>query len=157
MGGLGNLYQRTSSTIFQLQEICSQPWTYRVKRSTMVDQKFHGPADSSWSMRRTLDELHRDYPPVSHAPHTSWHLRFSHFHSYGAKYYSYPWCKAVASRVWFSCFEADPLSRCAGDRYRATMLCHGGGRHPQEMVDDMLGMAVSSDHLVNALQYELTL
>ena len=124
---------------------------------SMVDQRFHAATDSNWSMRNTLDDIHKDYSPVSHAPHTSWHLRFSHFHSYGAKYYSYPWCKAVASRVWFSCFEADPLSRCAGDRYRATMLCHGGGRHPQEMVDDMLGMSVSSDHLVNALQYELTL
>jgi len=124
---------------------------------SIVDQKFHGRHQLGKSITDTLNDLHKVYKPLTLAAGTSWHLRFSHLHSYGAKYYAYVWSKAVASGIWHNCFAKDPLSRVAGERYRDKMLKHGGGKHPQVMVDDMLSKQVSVDDLVAALQYDLTM
>ena len=54
---------------------------------------------------------------------------------YGAKYYSYLYSRAVASKVWHGCFAADPLSQETGEKYRREMLSHGGGKEPAVMVE----------------------
>jgi len=123
---------------------------------SLVDQKFHGVHPLNKPTNHVLDDLHKQYSPLSHVPGTSWHLRFSHFHSYGAKYYAYVWSKAVASKIWYSCFEKDPLSRSSGDRYRNTMLQHGGGIPPQQLVDDMLGRNITVNDLVLSLENDLS-
>lgn len=82
-------------------------------------------------------------------------MRFSHFHSYAAKYYAYVWSKAVASKVWHTYFHKDPLSRSAGELYREKMLGHGGGKPPQEMVNDMLNKNVTVNDLVMSLENDL--
>lgn len=123
---------------------------------SIVDQRFHGVHPLGKSTTEVLNDLHQQYSPITHVSGTSWHLRFSHFHSYAAKYYAYVWSKAVASRVWYSCFEKDPLSRTAGERYRNAMLRHGGGKPPLEMVEDMLGSKVTTDDLVSSLYEDVT-
>jgi len=82
-------------------------------------------------------------------------LRFNHFHSYGAKYYSYVWSKAVASQIWYEFFAHNPLSPTAGSRYRRKMLQHGGGVAPQTLVENMLDRTLSVDGLVAALKEDL--
>ena len=87
---------------------------------------------------------------------TSWQQRFAHLHGgYAGRYYSYLWCRAVASRIWNEWFKDDPLSREAGERYRQTFLRYGGGRDPRKLVEDMLGQDITVDDLVDALEKEL--
>jgi len=124
----------------------------------MVDQKFHGKHPLGKNTVDLLADLHKDYSPaLLHVQGSAWHLRFGHFHSYAAKYYAYTWARAVAARVWYECFEQDPLSRSAGERFRRTMLAHGGGVPSQELVEDMLKRPVGINDLVNSLQDDLNL
>ena len=88
---------------------------------------------------------------------TAWQQRFSHLHGgYAGRYYSYLWCRAVASRIWKEWFENEPLSREAGERYRNMFLKYGGRRDARILVEDMLGQEISVDDLVTALDSELT-
>lgn len=86
---------------------------------------------------------------------TAWQQRFSHLNGYGAKYYSYLWSKAVASRIWHQCFAKDPFSREMGERYRHTMLAYGGGREPNHLVEDMLEKKLTTNDLVQSLLDDL--
>ncbi|XP_065644026.1 mitochondrial intermediate peptidase [Hydra vulgaris] len=122
---------------------------------SIVDQKIHSMYNNQCSTMKLVDSLHKEYSPITYVPGAAWHLRFSHFHSYGAKYYAYVWSKAIASQIWFNCFEHNPLSRVTGEKYRETMLRHGGGRPPHEMVEDMIGKKVSTKDLVNSLETDL--
>lgn len=86
---------------------------------------------------------------------TAWQQRFSHLNGYGAKYYSYLWSRAVASRIWHQCFAKDPFSRKMGERYRHTMLAYGGGREPNRLVEDMLEKKLTTSDLVQSLLDDL--
>ena len=86
---------------------------------------------------------------------SAWQQRFSHLNGYGARYYSYLWSKAVASRIWHKCFAKDPFSRETGERYRQTMLAHGGGKEPNSLVEDMLGENLTTHDMVQSLQNDL--
>lgn len=86
---------------------------------------------------------------------TAWQQRFSHLNGYGAKYYSYLWSRAVASRIWHQCFASDPFSREMGERYRHTMLAYGGGREPNFLVEDMLEKKFTTSDLVQSLLDDL--
>lgn len=74
---------------------------------------------------------------------------------YGAKYYSYLYSRAVAHKIWSQCFSKDPLNREMGERYRQTMLAHGGGKEPSLLVENMLGKKLSTDDLVDSLISEV--
>ena len=76
------------------------------------------------------------------------HSRFTHFTGYGAGYYSYMYAKIVAEHIWSRCFEADPLSRLAGDRFRHEVLRHGGAKDPNEILHGLLGDQPSTEELV---------
>lgn len=86
---------------------------------------------------------------------TAWQQRFSHLNGYGAKYYSYLWSRAVASRIWHQCFANDPFSREMGERYCHTMLAYGGGREPNCLVEDMLEKKFTTSDLVQSLLDDL--
>eukprot|EP00794_Sanderia_malayensis_P010869 gene10869-12024_t len=123
----------------------------------LVDQKYHGKHPLGKSTTGVLAELQNEFFPVPYVEGTAWQLRFSHFHSYGAKYYSYLWSKAVTALVWGRFFQDDPFSGTAGERYRRVMLAHGGGRPPQTLVDDMLGQSIQPHDLVKSLKDDLKL
>ena len=98
---------------------------------------------------KTFDALQTKYYPIRPAPNTAWVTRFSHHYGYGAGYFSYLHCRRYASQIWASCFQADPLSRAAGERYRAEVLAHGGAKDPQEMITSLLGgEAISNEALI---------
>ena len=123
--------------------------------NAIVDQRFHAavntfPAESaSWSADIYREVCER-YSPLGYEPNTAYYLRFPHLCSYGGRYYSYLWSRAVASLIWNSTFSHDPFSGDAGERLRK-MLSYGGGVAPMELVGEMLGFEPSVEQLVGAL------
>ena len=62
-----------------------------------------------------------------------------HLCHYGAGYYSYLMCRVYAQAVWRRLFEADPLSRTAGQRYIDSVLRYGGAKQPHLILHDLFG------------------
>ncbi|VVC37986.1 Hypothetical protein CINCED_3A021172 [Cinara cedri] len=81
----------------------------------------------------------------------AWHLRFSHFVGYGAKYYSYLVSKALAARTWHQFLSHDPLNRIQGERLRTECLQYGGGKPAKQLVSDYLKTAVTPELLASSL------
>lgn len=121
----------------------------------MIDQIYHGTHPLAGSTTDILAQVQEQFTVIPHAPGTAWQQRFSHLNGYGAKYYSYLWSRAVASRIWHQCFAKDPFSRKVGDRYRHTMLAYGGGRDPNSLVEDMLEKKLTVSDLVQSLWDDL--
>lgn len=63
---------------------------------------------------------------------------FQHLFGYGATYYSYLFDRAIASQVWRTVFQDDPLRRENGERYKNHVLRWGGGKDPWEMLGGLL-------------------
>ena len=106
---------------------------------SLLDQTLHGTrAHTPDSMMRVYLDLLAAHTDVPHEPGTFWPLRFSHLYGYGAGYYTYLVCRAFAIRIWKKYFAADPLSREAGERLRALVLSHGGGKHPGHILEEYL-------------------
>ena len=123
---------------------------------SLVDQTYHGIHPLGKTTTEILEKLQTKFMSTPYIEGTSWQQRFAHLHGgYAGRYYSYLWCRAVASRIWHEWFQGDPLSREAGERYRQTFLKHGGGRDPRNLVEDMLGQEITVDDLVDALANEL--
>ena len=102
----------------------------------------------------TLDlwyELHERFVPIPIDTSTAWFLHFSHLHTYGGMYFSYLWARAVATLLWKECFSHNPFSRDMGERYRETMLSHGGEFPASQLVTNMLGYEPTINDLVTAL------
>ena len=122
--------------------------------NAITDQRFHSSAvsqtDTAAWVANTYKGIIDSYSPLDYVPETAYFLRFVHLGSYGARYYSYLWSRAVASLIWKSSFDEDPFSRVSGEKFRA-MLSFGGGINPRELVRDMLGFEPSVEQLVNAL------
>ena len=113
---------------------------------------YHGDYPSDGQTTDSLaNELQRRYHALPPVPGTAWQLRFGHFVGYAARYYSYLMSRAVAARLWRQCFQADPFSRSAGDRYRSSMLVHGGQVAPGQLVEATLGQRPTTDMLVRAV------
>ena len=123
----------------------------------MMDLHFHTtyPSHHGASIMDTYAQLHSEYSPSEHVDGTAWFLRFNHICSYGAKYYSYLWSRAVASLIWNSCFVQDPFSKTSGEKLH-NMLRHGGGIDPNTLVGEMLGFKPTVDDLVDALCTDLS-
>ena len=122
----------------------------------MMDLHFHMvyPSQDRASIMDTYAQLHSEYSPSEHVNGTAWFLRFNHICSYGAKYYSYLWSRAVASLIWNSCFIQDPFSNTSGQKLH-NMLQHGGGIDPNTLVGEMLGFKPTVSDLVDALYTDL--
>ena len=126
----------------------------------MMDLQFHTvypsrPQQERQSIVDAYAEIHKEYSPSEHVQGTAWFLRFNHICSYGAKYYSYLWSRAVASLIWNSCFVNNPFSKESGQKLH-NMLRPGGGIDPNTLVSDVLGFKPTVDDLVNALCTDLT-
>ncbi|KAJ8683922.1 hypothetical protein QAD02_019714 [Eretmocerus hayati] len=120
-----------SKNLFPSSEMQSQVFY------SMLDQVYHnGRLEDSTT--NILEKIQKEYYALPYIPNTAWQLRFSHLVGYGAKYYSYLISRAIASWIWQTYFEADPLSRTSGERYRHECLAHGGGKPPSKLVADFL-------------------
>lgn len=151
----GKILPSTLVREFQLSGHFLAAYDMQVQISNAIaDQRFHSEAISpsespGWSAevyRKTAEQ----YSPLDHVPNTAYYLRFPHLCSYGGRYYSYLWSRAVASLIWKSSFSRDPFSQVAGEKLR-TMLSCGGGINPRVLVRDMLGFEPSVEQLVDAL------
>ena len=122
----------------------------------MMDLHFHTvyPSQADVSIMDAYAQLHSEYSPSEHIDGTAWFLRFNHICSYGAKYYSYLWSRAVASLIWNSCFIEDPFSKTSGQKLHS-MLRHGGGIDPNTLVSEVLGFKPTVTDLVDALCTDL--
>jgi mitochondrial intermediate peptidase len=74
---------------------------------------------------------------------------------YGAKYYSYLCSRAIASWIWQTYFEKDPLNRQQGDKYRRECLAHGGAMPSKEIVANFLQREVTPENLAANLLNEI--
>lgn len=121
-----------------------------------LDQVYHGnhPLPGS-STTAILADVQSRYSSVPYVQDTAWQLRFGHLVGYGSRYYAYLISRAVAARLWYKCFNADPFDRTMGERYRMEMLQFGGGRHPSDLVKGMLGEKPSVENLVDSLIHDL--
>ncbi|XP_015123950.1 mitochondrial intermediate peptidase [Diachasma alloeum] len=121
---------------------------------SMLDQVYHSkPLETSST--EILTGIQREYYGLPYVDNTAWQLRFSHLVGYGAKYYSYLISRAVASWIWQTYFEEDPLSRSAGEKYRRECMGHGGGKPPSKVVSDFLNKEASAENFAKSLIAEI--
>ena len=116
----------------------------------ITDLLLHGRHPLGKPCTQLAADIYQKYAPLQPVDDTTWCLRFNHLYSYGARYYSYLWSRAVSGLIWRKCFRDDPFSREAGEKLR-TMLRYGGGLPPMQLVRDMLGFEPSIADLVEAL------
>ena len=121
---------------------------------SIVDQLFHGKNVHDMNLNDVVASVQNKYYGLKHIPNTAWHLRFSHFVGYGAKYYSYLMSKAIAARIWNLLFKDDPFSRASGNKLRYDMLAFGGSKHPSELISMVLG-DVTIPSLVDTIMDDL--
>ncbi|CAG5102396.1 Similar to MIPEP: Mitochondrial intermediate peptidase (Homo sapiens) [Cotesia congregata] len=121
---------------------------------SMLDQTYHSNKIQG-STTKILEEIQNKYYGLPYVENTAWQLRFSHLVGYGAKYYSYLISRAVASWIWQTYFQKDPLSRSAGEKYRRECLAHGGGKPASKVVSDFLNKEASAGNFANALVNEI--
>lgn len=116
-----------------------------------LDQMYHGKHPLEGSTTDVLAQAQKQYYSLPYVENTAWQLRFSHLVGYGAKYYSYLVSRALASCIWQSCFEKDPLNRTQGERYRQDCLAYGGGKPSRQLVADFLQKEPTTELLVDSL------
>merc|ERR1719499_2468380 len=54
------------------------------------------------------------YPDVDMDIDSAFYLRFGHLVGYAAKYYSYLYCRAIATKIWQDLFQMNPFCRESG-------------------------------------------
>lgn len=123
---------------------------------SMLDHVYHkGKLEGSTT--EVLKNIQEKYYGLSYIENTAWQLRFSHLVGYGAKYYSYLISRAIASWIWQTYFQNDPLNRAAGEKYRWECLAHGGGKPPSLLVSDFLSKSANPSNFANSLLNEIEL
>ena len=138
----------TSKNIFCASELQNQICYSK------LDQVYHSKKLEK-STTDVLREVQEKYYELPYVENTAWQLRFSHLVGYGAKYYSYLISRAIASWIWQTYFQIDPLNRTAGDRYRKECLAHGGGKPPSKLVSDFLNQEASANNFAKSLLNEI--
>jgi len=124
---------------------------------SLVDQAYHCDfPESGQSTTEIAADIHGRHCSLQYIPTTAWQLRFGHFVGYGARYYSYLMSRAVASRIWQQCFQENPFCRAAGEKYRRSLLAHGGEVPPVQLVEDALGESPTTEMLVRAVLDDLS-
>ncbi|XP_014610164.1 PREDICTED: mitochondrial intermediate peptidase [Polistes canadensis] len=143
-----------------LQKLCASKHIFCA--SELQNQVFYSMLDHVYhsnKLKRSTTEILKDiqekYYGLPYIENTAWQLRFSHLVGYGAKYYSYLISRAIASWIWQTYFQNDPLSRVAGEKYRWECLTHGGGKPPSLLVSDFLHKTASPSNFANSLLNEI--
>ncbi|XP_058793516.1 mitochondrial intermediate peptidase [Phymastichus coffea] len=137
-----------SKNLFPASEMQSQVFY------SMLDHVYHS-GEVKDSTTDILARIQNQYYGLPYVPNTAWQLRFSHLVGYGAKYYSYLISRAIASWIWQTYFENDPLSRSAGEKYRYECLAHGGGKPPSKVVADFLNQEASPENFTKSVINEI--
>jgi intermediate peptidase len=106
----------------------------------LIDQMYHSslPLSPTFDSTAAFAHLQDTKGPIPSVPGTSWQTQFGHLYGYGATYYSYMLDRAIAGRVWQKLFQANPLDRAMGEKFKRDVLVHGGGKDPWEMVSTVL-------------------
>ncbi|KAH8272625.1 hypothetical protein KR018_010190 [Drosophila ironensis] len=125
-----------------------------------LDQEYHSTAETVEQCTRTsttdiLRSVQACYYGLPYVENTAWQLRFSHLVGYGAKYYSYLVSKTIASWIWQTYFEANPLNRQAGEKYRAEILAHGGAVPSRQLVANFLQREMTPQVLADSMIKEI--
>lgn len=145
-----------------LQRLCASKHLFSSSETQLqvfysaLDQVYHGdPTHHRANTTETLRLVQDQFYGLPYVENTAWQLRFSHLVGYGAKYYSYLISRAVASWIWQSYFEKDPLSRSQGEKYRRGCLAYGGGIPSRLLVSNFLGREVTPANLTKSLINEI--
>jgi thimet oligopeptidase len=113
------------------------------------DLALHGPSHIGVT---ALWQTMEGQTPLGYVPASLFPASFSHIAGgYAAGYYGYLWSQVVAEDL-RTAFAADKLSSTVGQRYRDTILSQGAQRLPQDMVQEFLGRAPSSEAFFRALK-----
>eukprot|EP00041_Stephanoeca_diplocostata_P013746 m.243525 g.243525 ORF g.243525 m.243525 type:complete len:725 (+) comp19452_c0_seq4:242-2416(+) len=115
-----------------------------------TDQQYHGANPLARSTTETLQYVRALFDPL-HRSTATLQYRFGHLCGYAAAYYSYLWCQALSSMVWQQCFQADPLNRAAGDRYRQLVLAHGNASDPWKLMEKLFGQKPTIDAVADSI------
>ncbi|OMO85833.1 Peptidase M3A/M3B [Corchorus capsularis] len=113
----------------------------------LVDQTLFG--EQSAVPRNTssiVSDLKRQHCSGKHVEGTHMQLRFSHFITYGAGYYSYLYAKCFAATIWKKLCQEDPLSPATGAALRTKLLQHGGAKAPADILTDLVGDGIIKYH-----------
>ncbi|XP_058832666.1 mitochondrial intermediate peptidase [Topomyia yanbarensis] len=138
------------------KHLCSASETQLQVFYSALDQVYHGdPSRHRESTTETLRTVQEQFYGLPYVENTAWQLRFSHLVGYGAKYYSYLISRAIASWIWQTYFEKDPLSRSQGEKYRRGCLAYGGGIPSRLLVSNFLGREVTPSNLTKSLITEI--
>ncbi|KAE8694234.1 putative mitochondrial intermediate peptidase [Hibiscus syriacus] len=108
---------------------------YALVDQTLFGEHVSGPRDTS----SIVADLKRQHSNEKHVEGTHMHLRFSHFLTYGAGYYSYLYAKCFAATIWKKLCQEDPLSPTTGTLLRTKLLQHGGAKEPADLLTDLAG------------------
>ncbi|XP_053685800.1 mitochondrial intermediate peptidase [Sabethes cyaneus] len=145
-----------------LQRLCASKHLFSASETQLqvfysaLDQVYHGnPAKHGENTTETLRTVQEQFYGLPYVENTAWQLRFSHLVGYGAKYYSYLISRAIASWIWQTYFENDPLSRSQGEKYRRGCLSYGGGVPSRLLVSNFLGREVTPSNLTKSLVNEI--
>ncbi|ESO02219.1 hypothetical protein HELRODRAFT_161462 [Helobdella robusta] len=122
---------------------------------SIVDQVFHSSYPFKKDTSEIVSDLQNEYYFLKSVPNVSWHLRFGHFVGYGAKYYSYLTSRAIASKIWNTCFKKDPFNAVMGSRLKNEVLKYGGELRPELLIENLLGEAPSNKMLAESLLDEI--
>lgn len=146
-----------------LQKLCASKHLFTASEMqhqvfySVLDQLYHGEYILKDGITTTdiLAGTQANYCSLPYVQNTAWQLRFSHLVGYGAKYYSYLVSRALASWIWETYFEANPLDRSNGEKYRRECLAHGGGKPPHALITDFLKREPTPTLLADSLINEI--
>ncbi|XP_055533996.1 mitochondrial intermediate peptidase [Wyeomyia smithii] len=145
-----------------LQRLCASKHLFSASETQLqvfysaLDQVYHGdPSQHRENTTETLRTVQEQFYGLPYVENTAWQLRFSHLVGYGAKYYSYLISRAIASWIWQTYFEKDPLCRTQGEKYRRGCLSYGGGVPSRLLVSNFLGREVTPSNLTKSLVTEI--
>lgn len=108
-----------------------------------VDQAYHDFDENVPSCELDISaiyhRLQRQYTLFDAVDGTAPQLSLTHLVHYGACYYSYLYCRVIASNLWMSFFQINPLDMHAGRLVRNRLLSPGGSCDPEVLLVNLLG------------------
>ncbi|KAG4172621.1 hypothetical protein ERO13_A11G007600v2 [Gossypium hirsutum] len=115
---------------------------YSLVDQTLFGEQLSVPRDTN----SIVAHLKRQHSNEKHVEGTHMHIRFSHFLTYGAGYYSYLYAKCFAATIWKKLCQEDPLSPTTGTLLRTKLLQYGGAKEPADLLTDLVGDGIVRYH-----------